>query len=118
MKIDNGDGTIIGGSLDVLCILHDVQKNRFHAAFFEEHPLPGPIMPMEETKVVRLKSNLHHTGGSDTLEGAREHLQELRSKIQLPDENLTGEPIPWEGELGIVWIVPNWRHKDALATFQ
>lgn len=109
MMMNNGDETFIAGSLDVLCILHNVNTNRYHAAFFEEHPFPGEIKPVEETDIVRLKSKMHHTGGSDTLDGALEHLKELSEKIIVPEENIKKEPIDWDGEIGITFVWNNWK---------
>lgn len=109
--IDNGNNTFTAGGLDVLCILHDVNTDRYHAAFFEEHPLPGKVKSMEETDIVRLKSKMHHTVGSDTLEGALEHLKELSEKIIVPEENIWKDPVEWNGELGIVLIRDNWKRK-------
>ena len=109
MMMDNGNGTFTAGGLDVLCILHNINTNRYHAAFFEEHHFPGNVKPVEETDVVRLKSKMHHTGGSDTLDGALEHLKDLSEKIIVPDENIWKEPIEWNGEIGITFIRDNWR---------
>src|SRR3990170_2995396 len=113
MLINNGDGTHTGGALDVLLILHDVTKNRYHAAFFTEAPMPGPIKDVEDVRAVRLQSRMHHTVGSDTLEGAIKHLNELATKILLPPENVWREPHEWDGELGVVLIVGNWRRQSA-----
>lgn len=109
MMINNGNDTFTVGGLDVLCILHDVNTDRYHAAFFEEHPLPGEVKSIEETDIVRLKSKMHHTTGSDTLEGALEHLKELSEKIIVPEENIKKDPIDWNGEIGIVFVWNNWR---------
>lgn len=105
MMIDNGNGTFTAGSLDVLCILYDVNKNKYHAAFFEEHPFPSS----EETDMVRLRSKMHHTEGSDTLDGALEHLKELSKRIIVPEENIWKEPFEWDGRLGITFVKRNWR---------
>lgn len=109
MMINNGNGTFTAGGLDMLCILHDVNTDRYHAAFFEEHPLPGEVKSIEETDIVRLKSKMHHTTGSDTLEGALEHLKELSEQIIVPEENIKKDPIDWDGEIGIVFVWNNWR---------
>ena len=109
MMINNGNGTFTAGGLDVLCILHDVNTDRYHAAFFEEHPLPGEVKSIEETDIVRLKSKMHHTTGSTTLEGALEHLKELSEQIIVPEENIKKNPIDWDGEIGIVFVWNNWR---------
>jgi hypothetical protein len=101
-------GVFTAGALDILCILEDQNTGRFHVAFFEEHPMPGPVPSVEETNPVRLKSRMHHTAGADTLEGAQQHLRELREQIVLPDANVCDTPIDWNGEIGIVWLVENW----------
>ncbi len=111
MLIDNGNGTHTAGSADVLCILKDVTTERFHAAFFEESPMPGPVKPIMELDFIRLKSKMHHTGGADTLDGALEHLKELSEKVKVPDTNVWKEPIDWDGVPGIVWMLPNWLKK-------
>lgn len=98
------------GPLDVLCILHDTTVDRYHVAFFEEAPMPGPIGPVEALSAVRLKSRMHHTEGAPTLDGALEHLDTmLAEQIELPESNVCREPFPWDGSLGLVWLVPNWR---------
>ncbi len=109
MMIDNGNGTFTAGGLDVLCILYDVNKNRYHAAFFEESPMPGRVKSIDETDIVRLRGKMHHTGGSDTLEGALGHLKELSEKVIVPEENVWKDPIDWNGEIGITLIRNNWR---------
>ncbi len=101
-------GVYQAAALDILCILHNTETGRYHAAFFEEYPMPGPIPLVDETKIVRLKSKMHHTDGADTIEVAREHLRELRERILVSDGNVCEKPFPWDGEIGIVWLVPNW----------
>ena len=103
MMKDNGNGTFTAGGLDVLCILHDVNTDRYHAAFFEEKPLPGKIKSIEETDIVRLQSKMHHASGSDTLDVALKHLKELSEKIIVPEENIKKEPIDWDGCLGVTF---------------
>jgi len=109
MMIQNEDGTCTGGPLDVLCVLHDTANGTFHAAFFEEKPLPGPVKSVEETDAVRLKSKMHHTDGNPTKEEALGVLADLSTKIKIPPENIWTDPIPWDGTVGIVWLIPNWR---------
>lgn len=111
MLIENGDGTYTGGPLDVWCIMHNVEADTYHAAFFEEKPMPGPRPSVEDTKIVRLKSKMHHTEGAPTLEGALKYLDEMTAKVQVPPENIWREPKDWDGEIGIVWVFPNWRRK-------
>jgi len=109
MLIANGDGTYIGGPLDVWCILHNVKEGTYHAAFFEEKPMPGPVPDWQDVKVVRLKSKMHHTEGVPTLEEALAQLDEVVPKVEVHPENVWRDPKPWDGEIGIVWAVPNWR---------
>lgn len=109
MLIDNGNNTFTAGGLDMLCILHDVNTDKYHAAFFEESSLPGKIKSIEETDFVRLKSKIHHTSGSDTLDGALIHLKDLSEKIVVPDENVFKQPIEWDGTIGMVLLWENWR---------
>jgi hypothetical protein len=111
MLIDNGNGTFEAGELDVLCILHDENTGKYHAAFFEEHPMPGEIKPIEETNLVRLLSKMHHTEGSTTLEGAIKHLNDLATMINVPKENIWRDPMEWNGEKGITIFKKNWRMK-------
>jgi len=107
MLISKGNNTYQGGPLDVLCILHEMHTGRYHAAFFEESPLPGPVKSLHETDVVRLKSKMHHTEGSDTLAGAVVHLEELATQIHLPESNIWKEPIEWDGS-PVVMLRSNW----------
>lgn len=109
MLIKNGDGTLIGGPLDVACILHDETTGLYHAAFFEEKPMPGPRPEVKDTKIVRLMSKMHHTTGAEDLDGANKHLDELMEKIKLPDENIQRDPVPWDGTPAVVRVVRNWR---------
>lgn len=109
MLISNGDGTYTGGPLDVLCILHDETTGRYHAAFFEHKPMPGPRREVKDIEIVRLKSKGHHDEGAEDLDGANKHLDEFATVIKVSDENVQREPIPWDGIIGIVRIVPNWR---------
>jgi hypothetical protein len=97
------------GPLDVVCILHDVTTGRYHAALFDERPFPGPVSPVEKTDVVRLMSRSHHTTGAATLEEALVHLKDLAVHVNAEPENIWTEPREWGGEIGIVWVVPNWR---------
>ena len=106
MLLNNGDGTFTAGPLDVMIIYHNVLTDTYHPAFYEERPMPGPATPA----FVRLFSKVHHIEGAKTLEGAQALLAELRAKIKLDDLNVESEhPMPWDGELGHVLFVPNWR---------
>jgi len=117
MLMEQGDGTYLGGPLDVLCVLHDAENERYHAAFFEEKPMPGKVRSVEDTPVVRLKSKFHHTEGADNLADALVQLDELSAKIRVDKQNICRAPIPWDGVAGIVWTVPNWQAvKQAFGT--
>lgn len=106
MMLNNGDGTHTGGPYDVIMILHNVKTNRFHVAFYEEALFPGGVDAETNQGIVRLKSKMHHTAGADTLEEAMIHLEDLRKKLHLPDQNVWKEPREWNGELGLIEIVP------------
>lgn len=105
------DGTYVAGPADILCILK-LPAGTFHVAFFEEHPMPGPIRPIDELDVLRLKSKAHHTIGGKTLEEAQIHLSEMRAKIKLPDENVVGDKEIEVIDSVNVWILPNWKKGD------
>lgn len=110
MLIKNDDGTYTAGPLDAMVILHDVTTGRYHPAFFVEAPFPGPPSDVEVQPIVRLKSQLHHTKGAATLVEAQVLFDEMSGKIQISEHNqVRGAEIPWTGELGLVWVVSNWR---------
>lgn len=110
MLIDNGDGTMLGGPLDVICILRNVgvDPNTYHVAFLEERPFPGALQSPEDTKLVRLACKLSRTEGRSTLEEAEKDFLELSEQIRLPDTNLWTQVMEWDGEMGPVWVVNNW----------
>lgn len=58
---------------------------------WEEYPFPGTF-PSDGTGPLRLKSKMHHTEGSETLEGAIEHVRQTRKKITIPDANVHIRP--------------------------
>ncbi len=100
-----------GGPLDFICILHDVREGRFHPCFVEEKPMPGPVLPPDEVKVVRAKSKMHHTGGFDTFEEAQAYVREdFSKKLALPEGNVAlKQAINWDsGNFAFVVCVPNW----------
>ena len=108
MLIANGDDTFTSGPLDALIILKHEATHRYHVAFFEERPMPGPIAPVDEVKVVRLTSNMHHTEGALTLAEALDQRAELLQKLLVPSTNLFDEIVSWDGHLGLVLFYPNW----------
>ena len=105
MLIEN-NGVYECGYLDIVCILKNVNTNRYHVAFFEEHPLSGEIKPMKEIKYTGLVSKMHHTGGADTLELALKDLDTLLTKIKVPIENVFKEPLNWDGRIPISYVLP------------
>lgn len=110
MLIANGDGTYTAGPLDVMFVLHDVAHGTYHAAFFEEAPMPGPIADATEVEVVRLRSKFHHTAGAPDLAGAQVHLDEMLTKITVPESNFWRDHVvAWDGELGVTLLEANWR---------
>lgn len=114
MLIEQGDGTAIGGPLDVICLLQDVNTGRFHPCFIEEYPLPGPIKDSTAPGPVRLKSRMHHSAGADTLEGGLKLLEELTKMIFLEPGNVLREPVRWNGVIGFVLVMDNWRAEGGL----
>src|SRR5436309_1563046 len=108
MLIPNDDGAYIGGVLDVLCILHNVVTDTYHAAFFEESALPGG-QDISDLNVVRLRSKMHHTEGTTDLESAKKQLKDLANRIKLDSTNITEKPVEWSGELGITLLARNWK---------
>jgi len=118
----NEDGTFTAGALDVLAILHDVEKDTYHPAFFAEAPPPGPPqLDWRRVSLVRLKCRMHHTEGAPDLETARAQFDDLASKIQVPAPNRwrDQDPVEWDGEMGLVLILDNWRadeQKEAART--
>lgn len=113
MLIPNEDGSYTGGPLDVILIYHNIGAGTFHPVFYEEHPMPGRVLDVKDEAVIRLKSKIHHTVGFGTLEEAQDNVRaEMRSQITLPDTNIAIErALPWDGALGDVWLVQNWRQK-------
>ena len=108
MLIGNEDGSNTAGPLDVLCILHDAEgSKRFHPAFIEERPMPGPIQPPKDMTFARMESKMHHTGGFATLEEAQASLRDDLSK-RILCRNVIYKPIPWDG----VPFVCIWPMRD------
>lgn len=114
----NQSGVFTAGSADMMCILK-LPSGTYHPAFYEEHPMPGPIQPIAELSTIRLKSKMHHTSGFATFEEAQEDLKKLREKIILPDANVFWEEaIETDDPLGN-FMIANWTRgviplKDAL----
>jgi len=110
VMVRNENGTVTMGPLDAMFILQHAETRRFHVCLMEECSMPGPVPDVADTKVVRLKSKMHHTTGSDSFEGALEQLKELRHKVEIHDSNvLLDRPIGWDGAIGFVLVLPNWR---------
>lgn len=119
MMIENGDGTYTSGPLDVVLIYHNVRAGTFHTAYYAEAPFPGPVAPVGETPLVRLVSKMHHTTGHATLEEAQENARsEFLPVVGVRDYNVDLEhPMPWDGSIGDVIVMPNWRMTGAEMTF-
>lgn len=109
MLMQTGPTTFTAGSLDVHLILHNKFTGRYHPAFFEEQPLPGPVKPSNEEQVVRLRSKMHHTAGFETLEEAQIELDNMSRNIAVPEENVWRDPQEWDGHYPIVILANNWR---------
>lgn len=106
-----GEGSATGGPLDFICILRDVRTGRFHPCFVEEKPMPGPTLSVEDTKFVRAKSKMHHTGGFDTFEEAQAYVRDdFSKKLIVPDGNVAlNHAINWDSQnIAFVIILPNW----------
>lgn len=117
MLMPKGDGTFMAGPFDVLCILHNRETGRFHPAFFEDHPFPGPRPENpDDIKVIRLMSKMHHTEGATTFEGALVQLAQLVKQIDVLPTNIWLKPKAWDGNTGLVWVVNNWL-ADPVAAF-
>ncbi len=91
----------------MICILK-LPTGTYHSTFFEERPLPGPVASVSDTKLVRLKSKMHHTQGSPTLEGAKEHLAQLRERIKVEDRNVLADAAVEVDDPVDVWMIENW----------
>jgi len=77
-------------------MLHNTKLNKWHPAFFEEKPLPGPP---SDKKPVRHKSKMHHTTGFDTREEALASLEDPRFEQELGSiQKCLEEDILWDGE--------------------
>jgi hypothetical protein len=111
MLIENGDGTYTGGPLDIWLILQDVNTKRFHPAFFQERPFPGPIKDVQDVDVVRLASKMHHTTGFDTWEAAVKELNETMLKaVKVAPENVwQDKPREWDGGIPVMLLENNWK---------
>lgn len=107
MLISNGDGTSTAGPADIICIIC-LPVGSYHAIILEERPLPGPIKPLAQSDLIRLKSKGHETVGHETFEGARASLAELRKRIIFRDENVVADVAFGVDDPVQVWIVGNW----------
>lgn len=107
MLIEKEKDVFQGGIADVICILK-LPGGTFHVAFYEEHPMPGPVRPIKDLDFIRLKSKMHHTAGALTLEGAQKHLDDMRAKIKIPDNNVARNiALDMEDPVSTL-ILPNW----------
>jgi len=120
MIVPSGDKGYISGSLDVILIYHHVDDNTFHPAVYVEAPMSGAIQSTDDLSVVRLRSDMHHAAGFSSLREAQENIRaELQPKLGVPDDNvLLDSPYPWNGEIGHVMVVSNWRRHGAEIPFR
>jgi hypothetical protein len=120
MFIPNGDGTYTGGLLDVILIYHNVGEDTFHPAVYIEAPMPGPIQDAGDLSIVRLRSQMHHTTGLPSLKAAQENIRtELQPQLGVEDGNIVFDPpFPWDGRVGDVMVMSNWRRRGAEVPFR
>lgn len=110
MLIEKEKGVFLGGAADIICILK-LPGGTFHVAFYEEHPMPGPIQPIKDLDFIRLKSRMHHTVGAPTLEGAQKHFDDMRTKIKIPDSNVARNMALEMDDPVSTLVLPNWIKK-------
>lgn len=109
MLTKTAEGKFTADPRDVMMILFHLGTKRFHLAFFEWKPLPGEMSRETPLEIVRLRSTMHHTEGSDSFEGALRHLADIREKIILPDANVAlTHAYPWSGDAAI-WVAKSWQ---------
>lgn len=92
----------------VWCILHHTTNDTYHPALFEgTHSVLGnPTEPGE----VYLRSRRHHTDGCVNLKDAQDLMFEAAGRdVGVPQGNISPTPIEWDGEVGIVLVLPNWK---------
>ena len=112
MLIQNANNTFTAGPFDVLLILYDVDNGTYHPAFFEEAPMPGPVLEVQEVEIVRLRSKMHHTTGARTIEDAQVLFDELATQIEVRDENRWKHRIvPWDGVPRVMLLERNWLRR-------
>jgi len=110
MIIENKEkGTVTVGPLDVVVILKI--GDRYHVCFAEEKPLPGPVKPAKETTVVRLKSKMHHTPGTDTFEQAQVEIDKMLEKMVIIADNIFRKEAIEVDEPVFTVITSNWLGK-------
>jgi len=119
MRIAVGDGTHLLGPLDVAFIARNIDTGRFHVIVFEEKPMPGPVPDTKDTKLVRLRSSMHHTEGAETLEAAQVHMAQIREKLKILDANVCQDvSFDWDGQAETIftenWTLPGGSVKAAL----
>ena len=114
MIIANGDGTAVAGMWDVFFIYENVQTGRFHPVVYvrDDPPGGGPV------SVVRLKSKMSHPEGFATFQEAVDEVAAGRQDLVFDDLNVYIETaVPWDGMIGDVMIVPDWRQPGAEKAF-
>lgn len=106
MMLEIEDGKFAIGPFDQIRILHHVKNGTYHAAFFEERPFPGPL---DSRPVTRVVCKMSHTTGAPSLDGAKQHVAELRERLIAKDEQVILDPVEWSGADSPMLIVPTLK---------
>lgn len=124
MYIETATG-LLAGPYDVISMVKDTSTGRYHLYMLYESRMPGlEDTDPDQLRVIRLKSKMHHTEGAATYEDALEQLAEMRTLIQIADENVWVKPEqvfatdcsqgfagvffsrPWRGQPGMPKLAP------------
>jgi hypothetical protein len=87
----------------VACVLKHSKTARFHPAIFDGQPMQNGAI--DEIGDVQLTSIKHHEQGFDTLDDA---IMMIRS-LDFDPKNICEIPLEWDGEPGLMWLLPNWK---------
>jgi hypothetical protein len=81
----------------LIVMLFNTNLKRWHPMVYFEAPFPGPL---EDQKVLRLKSKMHHTTGFKTREEALESAEKLKNDVK---ENTLFGKVMEELEFDMLW---------------
>lgn len=101
------EGVFAALSSDMICIMK-LPGGTFHAAFIEEWPMPGPVVPVSELPILRMKSKFHQTVGVPTLEKAKEEVKKLREKFIIPDISVYVDEAIEVADPVCSFMIQNW----------